>query len=252
MRVKAIATISLAVLWLATVPAQARTIYRCVKDGEVSLANRPEPGSKCTARHYADGPNAPGASLVTGRTGSIYKLEHNGEVILTTRALPGARKVMSYTIRSAPENSPAHEGLAAPAQVGRPRLDAYSSHFRAAAQAHKVDESWLRAVAHVESAFQANAISPKGAQGVMQLMPTTAAQYKVGNPFDPAQSIHAGARHLAYLLRRYKGDFTLAAAAYNAGEGAVDRYGGVPPYRETRNYVARVQALKEKYQQALR
>ena len=252
MGLKTLTAITVLVAGLAAEPAQARTVYRCVKDGQVSLANLPEPGAKCTAKHYDDGPHAAAAGLMSGRTGSIYRLEHNGKVILSTRAMPGARKVLSYTIRDAPESSPAHTGLASAVQVGRPRLDAHSSHFRAAAKTHKVDESWLRAVAHVESAFQANAVSPKGAQGVMQLMPFTATRYNVSNPFDPGQSINAGARHLAYLLRRYKGDFTLAAAAYNAGEGAVDRYGGVPPYRETRAYVAKVQALKDKYRQALR
>ena len=252
MRLKTLTFVAVGFAMLAIAPAQARTVYRCIKNGQVSLANLPEPGSKCTAKHYNDGPTAPAEGLMSGRTGSIYRLEHNGQVILSTRALPGARKVLSFTIRNAPESSSAHAGLATPVQVGKPRLDAYSSHFRAAAKTHKIDESWLRAVAHVESAFQANAVSPKGAQGVMQLMPFTATRYNVSNPFDPGQSINAGARHLAYLLRRYKGDFTLAAAAYNAGEGAVDRYGGVPPYRETRAYVAKVQALKDKYRQALR
>ena len=230
--------------------ADARTVYRCVKDGQVSLANRPEPGSRCTAKTFPDGPTTPAEQMMAGRSGSIYRLERNGEVILSTRQLPGATKVMSFTVRSAPESSPARPGLP-PAQVGRPRLDAYPHLFASAARTHRVDEAWLRAVAHVESAFVARALSPKGAQGIMQLMPATATQYRVKDPFDPQQSINAGAQHLAYLLRRYNGDFTLAAAAYNAGEGAVARHGGVPPYRETLAYVSKVQALKERYQAAL-
>ena len=232
--------------------AQGRTVYRCVKDGVPSLANQPEPGSRCTAKHYQDGPDAAGASLMVGKTGTLYRLESNGQVILTTRALPGAKKVLTYTIRNAPADSPAHTGLASSAQVGRPQLDAYPSQFREAARRHQVDEAWLRAVAHVESAFRPTAESPKGAQGIMQLMPATAARYNVNNPFDATQSINAGARHLAYLLRRYQGNTSLAAAAYNAGEGAVARYNGIPPYRETQAYVARVEALKAKYAQALR
>ena len=236
--------------FLAPTTADARTVYRCVKDGQVSLSNLPEPGSRCTAKTFPDGPTTPAEQMLTGRTGSVYRLERNGQVILSTRALPGATKVMSFTVRSAPAGSAAHPGLPA-AQVGQPRLDAYPTLFSAAARTHRVDEAWLRAVAHVESAFQARALSPKGAQGIMQLMPATATQYRVRDPFDPQQSIDAGARHLAYLLRRYNGDFTLAAAAYNAGEGAVARHGGVPPYRETLAYVSKVQALKERYRTAL-
>jgi soluble lytic murein transglycosylase-like protein len=94
-------------------------------------------------------------------------------------------------------------------------------------------------------------MSPKGARGVMQLMPETARSYGVTDAYSPTQSIDAGARHLRTLLRRYEGDLTLATAAYNAGEGAVTRYGGVPPYRETRAYIAKVQAMHASYRRAL-
>jgi soluble lytic murein transglycosylase-like protein len=97
----------------------------------------------------------------------------------------------------------------------------------------------LHSVARVESAYRPDAVSPKGAIGIMQLMPGTAALLKA-NPHDPEQNVEAGARHLRELLIRYNGETMKALAAYNAGEGAVSRYNGVPPYAETRDYVEKV------------
>jgi soluble lytic murein transglycosylase-like protein len=111
---------------------------------------------------------------------------------------------------------------------------------RAAAQRHGLDPDLVLAVVAVESGFQPRAISPKGAQGLMQLMPPTARELGVTNAFDPAQNLDGGSRHLSALIARYGGDLTKALAAYNAGQGAVDRHRGIPPYRETRDYVKRV------------
>ncbi len=96
------------------------------------------------------------------------------------------------------------------------------------------------AVVSVESGFRPQAVSPKGAQGLMQLMPRTASSLGVADAFDPAQNLDGGTRHLGQLLTLYGGDLVRALAAYNAGEGAVVRHGGVPPYRETRAYVKKV------------
>ena len=114
-------------------------------------------------------------------------------------------------------------------------------------QSTGVDEAWLRAIAHAESGFDAAAVSPKGAVGVMQLMPDTAAAYEVTDRTDANQSIHAGARHLRDLVRRYRGDLRRVAAAYNAGAEAVDAHRGVPPYAETQAYVEKVVALVAGY-----
>jgi soluble lytic murein transglycosylase-like protein len=110
---------------------------------------------------------------------------------------------------------------------------------RGSAERHGLPPEFVDSVARAESGYRAGAISPKGAIGVMQLMPQTAAGL-AANPFDPAENIEAGARLLRDLLVKYDGSAQLALAAYNAGSGAVDRHGGVPPYRETRLYVDRV------------
>ena len=231
--------------------AEARTVYRCVRANTVSLATVPEPGSKCQARTIDDNaamlPNLWGDLGVF--SGTLYEWRApDGSVIYTTRHLPGATPYLKFTVAT-PAASPAHEGLGA---LGKPRLDAHAPAFRAAARANKLDDAFLRAIAHAESAFDAAAVSPKGAQGVMQLMPEVQAEYGVADPFDAKQSIDAGARHLRMLLRRYKGDYTLAAAAYNAGIGAVRQYGGTPPYAETTAYVAKVHALHQRYREAMK
>ena len=110
-----------------------------------------------------------------------------------------------------------------------------------AAEAHDVDPNLVRAVIKVESAYRTRATSHKGAMGLMQLMPATAREYGVRNAYDPAENINAGVKHLKSLLDRF--DVRVAVAAYNAGEGAVRRYGGIPPYRETREYVRKVMGL---------
>ena len=112
--------------------------------------------------------------------------------------------------------------------------------IRQAARRHGVSADLIRAVVAVESGFDPRAVSPKGARGLMQLMPATAAELNVDNVYDPAQNLDAGTQHLRGLLDHFDGDVRLALAAYNAGSGAVRRHGGVPPYPETREYVHKV------------
>ena len=112
--------------------------------------------------------------------------------------------------------------------------------IRQAARRHGVSADLIRAVVAVESGFDPRAVSPKGARGLMQLMPATAGELNVDNVYDPAQNLDGGTRHLRSLLDRFDGDLRLALAAYNAGSEAVRRHGGVPPYPETREYVQKV------------
>jgi len=127
----------------------------------------------------------------------------------------------------------------------------FRTEIRSAAQLSAVEESLIRAIIHAESAYQSDAQSPKGAQGLMQLMPATQAELDVSNPFDPEDNIRGGARYLSQLLTEFDGDYELAAAAYNAGPTAVLKYGGVPPYDETQEYVRRVKILYRRYGQVL-
>lgn len=160
-------------------------------------------------------------------------------------------------LRTLPRETPRLDGVASPFGVsadtatrayrGASRQDiSLDALVDKASAATGVDSSLIRGVIQAESAGNPRAQSPKGAIGLMQLMPSTAAELGV-DPRDPAQNVMGGARYLASLLRRYDGDEKLALAGYNAGPGAVDRHGGVPPYKETRNYVTSVLAHRKRY-----
>lgn len=117
----------------------------------------------------------------------------------------------------------------------------YGALIQTASERHGVDQYLIHALIETESGYRPTAVSNRGAMGLMQLMPATARQYGVRNPYDPEANIEGGTRHLKMLLQRFPR--ALALAAYNAGEGAVERFGGIPPYPETRAYVSRVLAL---------
>jgi len=134
-------------------------------------------------------------------------------------------------------------------QIARKSVD-FDSQIHTAARSYDVDPSLIKAVIHVESHFNPQATSRVGAQGLMQLMPGTADQYSVQDAFDPQENIRAGSKHLSYLLKKYNYNLDLALAAYNAGEARVSQYGGIPPYRETQNYVRRVKQAQEQYRLA--
>jgi hypothetical protein len=119
----------------------------------------------------------------------------------------------------------------------------FNEHIALAAAWHGVPVSFVRAVIQTESQFDPRAVSSVGAQGLMQLMPATARRFGVADPFDPQQNIFGGVRYLKWLLDKFGGDQSLAAAGYNAGENAVVRYGGIPPYRETQGYVRKIMGI---------
>jgi len=229
--------------------AHSRTVYRCVLDGTVSIATAPDPGAQCFPKELDDNaaalPNLWGSMGVV--RGTLYQRTQDGRTIYSTRNVAGSSKVLAFSVAT-PAGSPAHAGLG---KVGQLRLAEFPREFKTAAKKTGVDEAWLRAIAHAESAFDAKAVSDKGAKGVMQLMPEVIGDYGVRDPFAPSVSILAGAKLLAALTKRYEGDLDLAAAAYNAGVGAVAQYNGVPPYVETREYVAKVQLLHARYRKAM-
>jgi soluble lytic murein transglycosylase-like protein len=127
----------------------------------------------------------------------------------------------------------------------------YAAEIEAAAAKHGIDPALLKALIKQESGFDPGAGSPAGAQGLTQLMPGTAASLGVTNPLDPAQSIEGGAKYLRQQLDTFGGDVEKALAAYNAGPGAVQRYGGIPPYAETQNYVRKVMAYAQEFRAAV-
>ena len=128
----------------------------------------------------------------------------------------------------------------------------YDQLIRSAAATHRVEPALLKAVMRAESAFNPYATSNKGASGLMQLMPATAKRFGVTDIYDPVQNIEGGARYLRFLLTKFKHNYRYAIAAYNAGEGTVMRYKGIPPYNETQDYVKKVMRFKQRYTSVFR
>jgi soluble lytic murein transglycosylase-like protein len=175
--------------------------------------------------------------LASGRTLSVEGHRLEGDTVVLALRGGGEIACSSALIeRIAPDEVPFPEP-ATQVSGDRSRVP-YGDEIAEAAGVWGVDPDLVRTVIEVESAFEPRAVSAKGAMGLMQLMPATARQYGVADPFDPRANIEAGTRHLRSLLDRF--DLSLALAAYNAGAGAVERFGGVPPYRETKAYVQRV------------
>jgi soluble lytic murein transglycosylase-like protein len=182
--------------------------------------------------------------------GAVYKVERKGGITEYTNIKPaGNAFAVLFTYIATCVACDIHSKI----DFARTalNLDAYKTEIAAAAADFGVDGALLRAVIHAESAFNPMALSNKGAQGLMQLMPGTAGDLGVIDAFDAAQNIRGGARYLSQLLKDFNGDTQLATAAYNAGEGAVQKYRGVPPYDETQLYVQRVSTLRDRYQKAM-
>lgn len=188
----------------------------------------------------------------TGRTMSVAGVRADGDRLLLTLREGGEASVpAALVVRIDPDEvpTPAPAAVAASTAVPAPVVDAgpdpsvlagrpFAALIAAAAATHGVDVRLVHAVIEAESNYEPRARSRKGAKGLMQLMPATARQYAVRDPYDPGANIEAGVRHLKDLLTRF--DVGLALAAYNAGEGTVRQHGGLPPFAETRNYVTRI------------
>ncbi len=186
--------------------------------------------------------------LTTGRTLSVRAHRVEGDAIVLVLRSGGTitcPRSLVLTIEpdevpypEDPEGEPSGESIPGAAGAAIPAL------VDRLAAAHGVDPRLVHAVVTVESGYRPAAVSPKGAMGLMQLMPATARRYAVADPFDPGANLDAGIRHLKTLLERFA--LPVALAAYNAGEGAVERFGGIPPYAETRDYVRQVLSLLER------
>lgn len=272
-------------------PASAGTLYRCIGgDGIPHYAQSRVAGARCevvsrytpqrnvppspvaatpaastsvsasapvpaTASAEAARPATGGTATGTGTrvvSGQVYSYLKDGVRHYSSVPPSGTRVAALRTIR--------YRHIETCYACGNPGLNfagvrlnttAYQDEIARAAREFGVEESVVRAIIHAESAYRPTAVSRVGAQGLMQLMPATAQRFGVEDAFDAGQNIRGGVQYLAWLLKRYRGDLTLAAAGYNAGEGAVDRHGGVPPYRETRQYVQRVALLADRYRGAL-
>jgi soluble lytic murein transglycosylase-like protein len=163
----------------------------------------------------------------------------NGNLVVSNRRPESATPASTKTYAV-----PKAEGVRATRYAASDRGRQYDDLISEHSKRNGVRSDLVRAVMQVESAFNPNAMSPKGAMGLMQLMPSTARQYGVRNAFNPAENVRAGVAYLRGLLDRYSNNEELALAAYNAGPGAVDKHGqAVPPYRETRNYVAQINKM---------
>jgi hypothetical protein len=185
--------------------------------------------------------------LTTGRTLSVKAHRVDGETIVLTLRGGGEVNIdRSIVEKIFPDEVPYPEpepevSRADQESVAVTEITPYDELIASMAEAHGVDANLVRALIQVESGYRARAKSRKGAMGLMQLMPATAREYQVRNPYDPKANIAAGVKHLKGLIDRW--GVELALAAYNAGEGAVKKFNGIPPYRETRNYVTRILSL---------
>ncbi|KQZ60011.1 MULTISPECIES: lytic transglycosylase domain-containing protein [unclassified Lysobacter] len=210
-------------------------------------ATAPAMAAPAAAVQMPAAPPAPASRLVQGQ---VYSYIKDGVRHYTSKRPKGlanasAVRTIKYSFMETCYACSAQPGV----NFGSIRLnvDAFRDEIAAAARQHGVEEAIVRAIIHAESAYNPNALSRVGAQGLMQLMPATARRFGVSNAFDAGQNIQGGVQYLAWLLKRFNGDLTLAAAGYNAGEGAVDKYKGVPPYSETQRYVQRVALLAQRY-----
>jgi soluble lytic murein transglycosylase-like protein len=188
------------------------------------------------------------AMALPARAQLSYYVDEQGNIIYTNDDAPRPPKVStektvtgkgSAATEANQNSSVLHAANSAPAASSL-GPDVLHQLVQETAQKHNVDPRLVSAVISTESNWNTSAISRKGAQGLMQLVPETAQHFGVYNPFDPAQNVDAGVRYLSMLLDRYNGDLPKALAAYNAGPSAVDRWGGVPDFRETREYVRKV------------
>ena len=174
----------------------------------------------------------------------VYKFTDKDGIVHYTNVRPANQKVVTFSFPCYASDSTCNQLDWEKIPLNR---GAFNEEIEAAAEVFSVDGALIRAIIHAESAYQPDALSPKGAQGLMQLMPATQEELQVVDVFDPLSNIEGGTLYLSQLLEQFDQNVELAAAAYNAGPGAVLQYDGVPPYKETREYVRRVKILYRRY-----
>jgi hypothetical protein len=190
-----------------------------------------------------------GAVSAGDASADIYQYTDPDGVVHFTNSPKGDSKYKLY-VKSTSKRAKGskYSGQVVPPSDRSPeRFTRYDKWIRQAATLYQLPEELVRAVIKVESDYDPRAISGAGAQGLMQLMPETATRMQVRDPFDPRENIFGGTRYLRVLANLFNGDLDLTVAAYNAGEGAVARYGGIPPYPETQDYVVRVRTYYASY-----
>jgi soluble lytic murein transglycosylase-like protein len=188
------------------------------------------------------------ASSPSSNATAVYKYTDKSGIINYTNKTPphgvGARVVMTYCFACDPHSKVDWN------QTGL-NTNSFNTEIKTALAAHPIDEALVRAIMHAESAYNPDALSKAGAVGLMQLMPAKASEFGINDRYDPAQNIAGGVQFLEFLLNLFDGDVELVMASYNAGENAVMKYSGVPPYAETQVYVKRVGILYQRYRQEL-
>ncbi len=198
------------------------------------------------------------STILVAHAGNMYIYKDKSGEVLLTNVNPSGNfnkftqkvKVTYYPSSTSDTSDNPASASTAPSNYGNysdygtpsnnSNRDAYDGFIRASANRNGVDPALLKAMMHTESAFNPNARSPVGAQGLMQLMPATARRFDVNNPWNPAENIEGSAKYVAWLSRRFNGRLEHVVAGYNAGEGNVDKYGGIPPFKETQGYVKKV------------
>jgi soluble lytic murein transglycosylase-like protein len=241
------ATATLLLVFVAPCALAAEEIVAVRQDGRTIYVNKEEPAAPTAApAAYA----APRKLIYWSNTEHRWKRVPRPSNFAYRNAQAAALEVSAMVAQSPKQDmappelshslSPQTRAMVSGHRMTPSQLDDV---ILAAAQRHNVDVDLVRALIKVESNFNPHAVSNKGAMGLMQLMPRTARDLGVANPFDPEQNVEGGVRHFKGLLEGFNGNVPLSLAAYNAGAGAVARNGGVPPYTETRNYVNRITQL---------
>jgi hypothetical protein len=247
--------LALACLGLSA-PAAAGALYRCDgPDGARSYSSTKVSGARCSAVDAGSSGGGGGSTSSAAASGprrvsgQVYAYVENGVRHYSSVRPRGGSATALETIRYSYMESCFACAAKPGVDFGRVRLNttAFEDEISSASRKYGVDEAVVRAIIHAESSFNPKARSRVGAQGLMQLMPATAQRFGVDDAYDAAQNIRGGVQYLAWLLKRFDGNLSLAAAGYNAGEGAVAKYKGVPPYAETRRYVERVGVLADRY-----